>query len=339
MKGSVLLLLLIVGIGIIAGSFAYYFLTQREEISVEYSRVPSIPKYSDITFSPISPKPGKLPVEYIDLNKDDSIDFRYSIKSSFLDETIAKICPYISYTTLQGETKVINGECQTMNLSPNKQKYGDITIFFGDKKEELKNSTKMFVVINITYSSILRALCDLYIESGYPSCVVSRNSEMEVSPLLFPNPIKLDRDNNFFIDLVVEKYAKELTIRKTEAKPLETKILRKSRDKRIEETITIDGSCKLESEVNIVKPKDSLRVCELPQQKIKVIEEKIEVDVKSNITSYFKLKCDSETVKKLKICEILDKEGKRDVLKKVPIFLAISFSATKSYSYRIYLLS
>jgi hypothetical protein len=335
MKGDALTLIVILGVVSIVGTFAYYYFTQKEETRVEYSLTPSIPKYSDVLFSPISSRPGELPTKYLDLDKEDYFGFRYSIKSSFMEMTNVRICPSISYITQQGETKVINGECQEIILSPNEEKIEDINISLLDKKEEIKNSTKIFAVINITYSSSLRGLCDLYIESGYPSCTVSKNSEIKIIPTLSPNPIKLERDDSFSIDLEVEKYGEDLIIHKIEAKPLETKVIRRLRDKRTEEIITIDSKCDLEKEIVIRKPQDNLRVCILPQPKIKVKEE-----IGNNTTlQYFQLNCDSEASKKLKLCEILEKEKRTEVLKKLPIFLNVSFSTSKSYSYRLFLSS
>jgi hypothetical protein len=335
MKGSVIVILVIFGVVFIGGLFMYYYFNKVEEIEVKYSQTPSIPKYSDILFSPLSSKPGELPTKYLDLNKDEYFSFRYSIKSSFMEEAKIRVCPYISYTTQDGNEKLINEECQDITLFPNEEKIGDVNIRFVDKREEIKNSTKLFLVINITYSSVLRGLCDLYIESGYPSCIISKNSEMKIAPILAPNPIKLDRDDSFSIDLEIERYSNFLSINKVEAKPLETRVIRNLRDKKIEEVITISEECKLEKEINVQKPRDVLRVCSLPQPKIQVKEE---IGNTTNL-NYFQLNCGLETTKRLKICEILEKEKRTDVLKKVPIFLRISFFASKSYSYRLFPIS
>jgi hypothetical protein len=333
MRGNALPLIVMLSVVPIVVMFAYFYLSQKEEVKVEYSFAPYIPEYSDILFSPISSTPGELPTEYLDLEKEDYFWFRYSIESSFMEMTNVRICPYISYTTQQDETKVINGECQEIILSPNEEKIEDINISLVGKKEEIKNSTEIFAVINITYSSNLRGLCDLYVESGYPSCAVSKNSEIKITPILSPNPIKLERDDSFSIDLEVERYGEDLTIHKIEAIPLETKVTRRLRDRRIEEIITVDGKCNLEKEIVIRKPRDSLRVCTLPQPKIKVKEE-----IGNNTTfQYFQLNCDSEASKRLKLCEILEKEKGTEVLKKLPIFLNVSFSISKSYSYRLFL--
>lgn len=335
MKGDALTIIAIIGTIFVVGTFVYHFFAQREEVKIEYSYVPSIPKYSNLIFSPLSPTPGEFPIRYLDLERDDYLQFRYSIKSSFMEKTNVRICPYITYTLPKDEVKTIRGECQDVLLQPNEEKTGDITISLVNEKEEMKNSLKIFVVVNVTYSSNLRGVCDLCIESGYPTCVVSKNSEIKVTPILSPNPIKLDRDELFSIDLGVERYSESLAINRIEVKPLETRVIRRQGNRRIEETITIDGECKLEKEIYIKKPQDNLRICNLPQPKIKVKEE-----IGNNTAlQYFQLNCESEAAKKLKICEVLEKEKRTDILKQLPIFINISFSASKSYSYRLFLTS
>ena len=328
MKGDALIILSIIGLISIACIVAYYII-KSEEVKIEYPYIPSIPKYSDITFSPISSKPGKLPTEYLDLTKE-YFEFPYSLKSSFLDPAIVVLCPYLSYTTQSGETKTLNEECKEIKINPNEEKTGYITIKL-ENKEEIKDSTKVFVVINVTYSSNLRGLCDLYINEGYPSCSVTKNSEIKITPLLAPNPIKLGRDEYFSIDLEVEKYGESLTLSKIEFQPLETKVIRKLRDKNIEEKITIEGKCELKKEITIGK-KEFLRICTLPKPKFEIREESAK-----NITFYYlPFDCQKEEARKLKICEIVEKEKREDILKKIPIFLNISFFASKSYSYRLY---
>jgi hypothetical protein len=332
MKSSSLALIVIV-IAFIGGLIVYYYFTRAEEVSVEYPQIPSIPKYSDVIFSPVSSKPGELPTNYLDLSKEDYFTFPYSIKSSFMDRASVTICPSISYTTEDSKTRMINSECQEMFLAPDEEKVGDIKISVKEKKEELKKSIKIFVVVNVAYSSTLKGLCDLYIESGYPSCTISKNSEIKISPLLAPNPIKLDRDKSFSVDLEIEKYSQKLTINKIEVEPIETKVIRKTRDKKIEESITVDEKCKVEKEIPVEKPKEFIKVCSLPQPKIKVSEES-----GGKVTyQHFPLDCQNELVKKLRICEILQKEKRTEVLKKIPIFLNVSFSASKTYSYRLFL--
>jgi len=328
MKGSALIILTVIGLIFIIGMVVYYTI-KSEEMKIEYPYIPSIPKYSDIIFSPISSKPGKLPTEYLDLTKE-YFEFPYSLKSSFLDPTIVVLCPYLSYTTQSGESKTLNEECKEIELNPNEEKTGYITIKLRNK-EEIKDSTKVFVVVNITYFSNLRGLCDLYINEGYPSCSVTKNSEIKITPLLALNPIKLDRDEYFSIDLEVEKYGESLTLSKIEFKPLGTKVIRKLRDKNIEEKITIEGKCELEKEITI-REKEFLRICTLPKPKFEIKEE----SVKNTTFYYFPLDCHKEETKKLKICEMVEKEKREDILKKIPIFLNISFSASKSYSYRVY---
>jgi len=333
MKGDVLgIIIILIGVIFIGGMAAYCYFTS-EETKVEYPYIPSIPKYSEIIFSPISSHPGKLPSEYLDLNKD-YFEFPYSIKSSFADRTSVILCPSIFYITQKGENRAIKEECQQIELSQNEEKSGYVKIKL-ENKEEIKNSTKILAIVNITYSSNMRGLCDLYIESGYPSCIVSKNSEIKISPLISPNPIKLDRDNSFSIDLQIEKYSEKLTLNKIEVKPLETKVIIKLKDKKIEETITISEKCELEKEIQIENPKEFLRVCTLPQPKIEVKEE----SNGNTAFQYFQLDCQNEATKKLKICEILQKEKKTDVLKKIPIFFNISFSALQSYSYKLYIAS
>jgi hypothetical protein len=334
MKGSILLIVIIVFAIFISGIFLYYFFTQ-EETKIKYPDIPSIPKYSDIIFSPISSTPGELPTKYLDLNKEDYFGFRYTIKSSFADETKVRICPYISYTTKDSEM-IIAQECQEVLLRPNEEKVGEVSISLKEKKEEIKDSRNVFMVVNITYSSNIRGISYLLIESGYPSYIISKNSEVEIVPLISPNPIKLEKDKSLFFELEIKKFGKNLLIKKIEIKPLETKIIRKVKDKKIEETISISGECKLEKEIDIQKPKDIIRVCELPTPNIEVKEEK---ENKNATLQYFNLKCDDEITKKLKICEVLEKEKKTELLRKIPIFLNVSFSASKNYSYRLFLLS
>ena len=328
MKGDALIILSIIGLISVAGIVAYYIL-QSEEVKVEYPYVPSIPKYSDIIFSPISSTPGKLPTDYLDLSKE-YFEFPYSLKSSFLDPTTVILCTYLSYTTQNSEIKSLNEDCKEIKLNPNEEKTGYITIKLRNK-EEIKSSTKVLVVINLTYSSNLRGLCDLYINSGYPSCYVTKNSEIKITPLLTPNPIKLDRDEYFSIDLEVEKYSKSLSISRIEFRPLETRVIRKLRDKNIEEKIAVEGKCELEKEITI-RDKEFIKVCTLPKPKFEIKEE----SVKNTTFYYFPLDCHKEETKKLKMCEMVEKEKREDILKKIAIFLNISFSASKSYSYRVY---
>jgi len=331
MKGDVLIILGVIGLISLISIVAYYII-KSEEVKIEYPYVPSIPKYSDITFSPISSKPGRLPTEYLDLSKE-YFEFPFSLKSSFLDPTIVVLCPSLSYTTQNGETKTLNEECKEIKLNPNEEKTGYIMIKVRNK-EEIKDSTKVLVVINIKYSSNLRGLCDLYINVGYPYCSVTKNSEIKATPLLTPNPIKLDRDEYFSIDLEVERYGEKLTLSKIEFQPLETKVIRKLRDKNIEEKITVEGKCELEKEITIGE-KEFLRICTLSKPKFEIKEE----SVKSTTFYYLPFDCQKEETRKLKICEMVEKEKREDILKKISIFLNISFSASKSYSYRLYLTS
>jgi len=330
MKGDALSLLIILGIASIVGVLAYAYLSGKEEVKIEYPYIPSVPKYSDISFSPISARIGKLPTEYLDLSKD-YFEFPYSIKSSFLEHSKVIICPFLSYTTANNELKNITGECHELILGPNEDKKGYIKISL-ENKEEISNSLHTSIVIVIKYSSNIRGICDLCIDSEYPSCTVSENSEVKLSPLLTPNPIKLDKDENFHIDLEVEKYSNDLTLNKIEFKPLETKVIRKSGSKKVEEVISIPGSCIIEREVKIGNPREFLRICTLSQPKIEIKETTIE----NSTSQYFKLEC-GETERKLKICEILEREKRTDVLKKMPIFLNVSFTTSKTYSYKLFL--
>jgi len=328
MRGDALSLILL-GIVLIFGIVAYFYFIGVEEVKVEYPYFPSVPKYSDINFSPISARVGKLPTEYLDLSKD-YFEFPYSIKSSFLESSKVVVCPLLSYRT-DSKMNNITGECQELTLGPNEERKGYIRINL-ENKEEIKNSTQLSIVVIVTYSSNIRGICDLYIDSGFPYCLVSKNSEVKISPLLTPNPIKLDRDDYFSIDLEIERYGRELVLDRVEAKALETKVIRKTRDKKIEELITIPGNCILDKEIKVEVLREFLRVCTLPQPKIEVRETMIE----DATSQYFKLEC-RDLEKKFKICDILEKKGRTDLLKKIPIFLNVSFTASKIYSYKLFL--
>ncbi len=327
MKGDALLILIILGFGLLAGLIAYSYLSLKEEVNIEYPSIPSIPKYSDISFSPISKTPGKLPTEYLDLRKE-YFEFPYYLENTFTEKTEIKVCPFIAYE-INGRNGIIDGECQSFELNPEEKKEGYIRIPLKNK-EELKNSTKILVGVNISYSSSVNSLCDLYIEEGYPSCTTPKTSDLKFYPILIPNPIK-PSDSSFSVDLQLEKYGERLIIKGIEVKPLETIIRRKSRDREIEERIGVSGECNLKEEIEIVSPKELIKVCSLPSPKIEVKEK--------NVTGSFKqslqINCESEIAKKLKICEIA-KEN-REILKKIPIYIKVNFEASKIYSYKVYL--
>jgi len=324
MKGNIWLIGIFV-IGIVIVLYLFYQFSQEK--TVIEADIPNIPSYVDVEFFVGSESEKKLPTPYLDLSKE-YYEFPMTIKNSFEERVSATVCPTLMMEFPDSTTSSIDVDCLAFELEPGNFEQRNIKIPLSEK-DKIGDSIKIYIKITLTYSGMINSLCDLYLTSGYPYCKIAKTSSLEISPLMQPNPMDLEKDTEFSTYLKIEKFSEMLKIDKVEIIPIETKIKTTFRNTETIEAISLEESYSGEISYEVSQPADYIFIHKFSAPKIKVEE-------KEN-KEYYPIDCESEGAKKLKICELkFTEENVKEIFKKLPLEVKVYFTATKSLKYQLY---
>ncbi|MEM5829277.1 MAG: hypothetical protein QW040_00485 [Candidatus Aenigmatarchaeota archaeon] len=304
---------------IVIGCYLIYE-SLKTKVVIEVSK-PSIPKFADLNFFFGTESEEGLPTRFLDIKKG-YFEFPFNVKNLFNEKVRVKICPKIVTKSLD-LTSSIEIDCLELELNKGEGKKLNIKIPFSGKEEELLNSTKTVLRVEVEYTGLISSFCDLYLFVGYPYCEVSDSASLKISPDLRPNPINLDKDEKFSVYLKIRKFSEFLELERVEILPIETKVRIISYGKERVETITLEENYSSELSYVVSLPEDYIFLHEFNAPKIRVEEgEKKE---------YINIRCEDEAVKKLKICELRFKDEKVDqAFRKLTLELKLFFLSKRS---------
>lgn len=325
MKASAALLaILLIGLVGVAGYFVYQ--TFSTKVSVETS-APNIPSFVDVDFYVGSEGNRVLPTKFLDLTKE-FYEFPMGIRNLFDEKVKVKVCPKIVVSLLDS-TSSIDVECLEFELNPGEKKEFNTKIPIQGRKGELKKSTRTALKIEVEHTGIIKSLCDLYLTRGYPYCKTSKTSSIEIRPDIKPNPIDLARDEEFSVHLGIKKFSEFLKLEKAEIIPIETRVRTISFGREKIETITLEESFSSSLSYIVSMPEDYMFLNKFSAPKIKVEE--------AGRKEYININCEAELARKLKICELKDKD--RDVeesFKKLLLEIKVGFLSERSTEYSLF---
>lgn len=326
MKGVAPVILAICLIAVIAVTSYLAYESFRTKVIVEASTT-NIPNFVDVNFFIGAESKEGLPTKFLNLKKG-YFEFPFNIKNLFDEKVRTKICPKIVVKHFNLSSS-IEADCLELEMNPGEEKKLNMNIPFAGKEEELLNSTKTVLRIEVEYTGVIKSLCDLYLISGYPYCKTSDSSSLKISPDLRPNPIDPAKDEKFSVYLGVKKFSEFLELKKVEISPIETKVRTISYGKETVETITLEEKYSSDLSYVISIPEDYLFLHEFNSPKIKVEE--------MERKEYININCEAEAAKKLKICELREKEEKiEEAFKKLILEIKLYFLSKRSIEESLY---
>ncbi|MEM5855239.1 MAG: hypothetical protein QW472_02880 [Candidatus Aenigmatarchaeota archaeon] len=298
----------------------------RTKVIIETQK-PNIPSFVDINFFFGTEDKEELPTKFLDVKKG-YFEFPFNVKNLFDEKVRIKICPKIVVKFLDSES-LIEIECLEFELNAREEKKINIKIPLSIKEEELLNSMKTVLRVEVEYRGVIKSLCDLYLMSGYPYCETSNSFSLKISPDLRPNPINLVKDEKFSVYLGIKKFSEFLEIERIEIFPIETRVRIISYGKETIETITLEENYTSELSYVVSLPQDYIFLHEFGSPKIKV-EEKEKKE-------YIKINCETEVAKKLKICELKEKDERvQQVFRRLPLEIKVYFLSKRLIEESLY---
>ncbi|MEM5879208.1 MAG: hypothetical protein QXU74_01820, partial [Candidatus Aenigmatarchaeota archaeon] len=312
---------------VVGGYFVYQNFSTK--VFVE-AYTPNIPNFVDVNFFIGTEGKEGLPTRFLDVKKG-YFEFPFNIKNLFDEKIKTRICPSIVVKHLNSISS-IDADCLEFEMNQGEEKKLNIKIPFSGEEQKLLNSTKTVLRIEVEYSGVIKSLCDLYLNTGYPYCKISDSSSLKISPDLRPNPINLVKDEKFSVYLGIKKFSEYLELKGVEIFPIETRVRTISYGKETVETITLEENYSSDLSYVVSLPEDYIFLHEFNAPKIKVEE--------MGNQEYININCESEFAKKLKICDLKGKDERvEQAFKKLILEIKLYFLNKRSIEESLYVVS